>query len=122
MLVMNNCVLFQHEMKRGQRYLEVEMGRQCKSDLMKIPDNFTDGERKKYTARFHTLDKDKKGYITPIDLRKYLEVGGNSLSGSNYSISNCVLTKKICPSRCLPFTHGGELLYLRIVLFSGLSI
>ncbi|XP_072032092.1 glycerol-3-phosphate dehydrogenase, mitochondrial-like [Amphiura filiformis] len=70
----------QHEYERAMAYLNVEMGNQCKASLMQLPDNFTEGERKKYTTRFHTLDKDKKGYITPIDLRKYLEHHGEHMS------------------------------------------
>ena len=73
-IIISSLSSSQHELERGRCYLKVEMGSQCKASLMKIPDSFSEGERNKYTARFNTLDTTKKGYITPIDLRRYLEV------------------------------------------------
>lgn len=75
-----NKAKIQHELERGRCYLQVEMGSKCKASLMKIPDTFSEGERNKYTARFNKLDTTKKGYITPIDLRRYLESVGEEVT------------------------------------------
>ena len=69
-----HIAVFQMELAKGRRFLNEEMGYNCRTSLMTVPINFTDGEKEKYTNRFQNLDKDKKGYITPNDLRKFLEV------------------------------------------------
>ncbi|XP_071488803.1 glycerol-3-phosphate dehydrogenase, mitochondrial-like [Diadema antillarum] len=68
------------ELADGRRFLNQEMGYNCRTSLMTVPINFTDHEREKYTQRFQTLDKQKKGYITPNDLRQFLESVGDDLT------------------------------------------
>ncbi|KAJ8019659.1 Glycerol-3-phosphate dehydrogenase, mitochondrial [Holothuria leucospilota] len=69
----------QEEMALARQFLNREMGYNCRTSLMKIPINFSDAEAEKYKKRFRSLDSDGKGFITPNDLRKFLESAGEQL-------------------------------------------
>lgn len=64
----------QEEIALAKQFLNREMGFSCRTSLMKIPINFSEAEAENYKKRFRTLDSQGKGFITPNDLRKFLEV------------------------------------------------
>ncbi|XP_022111572.1 glycerol-3-phosphate dehydrogenase, mitochondrial-like [Acanthaster planci] len=68
------------ELEKATRFLNVEMGYNCHSSLLKVPIQFSNEEIAKYTKRFHLLDKDSKGYITPIDMRNFLSSVGETIT------------------------------------------
>ncbi|XP_054754281.2 glycerol-3-phosphate dehydrogenase, mitochondrial-like isoform X2 [Lytechinus pictus] len=68
------------ELANGRKFLNEEMGYNCRAELMTVPINFTEGEKEKYTKRFQMLDKEKKGYITPNDMRQFLKSVGDDLT------------------------------------------
>lgn len=63
----------QEEIALAKQFLNREMGFSCRTSLMKIPINFSEAEAENYKKRFRTLDSQGKGFITPNDLRKFLE-------------------------------------------------
>ncbi|XP_033629601.1 glycerol-3-phosphate dehydrogenase, mitochondrial-like [Asterias rubens] len=70
----------QEELAKGMKFLSVEMGLNCHSSLLKVPIKFSREEVDKYTKRFHLLDKDNKGYITPVDMRFFLTSVGETIT------------------------------------------
>ncbi|XP_071822474.1 glycerol-3-phosphate dehydrogenase, mitochondrial-like [Apostichopus japonicus] len=69
----------EEEIALARQFLNREMGFNCRTSLMKIPINFTEGEAEKYKKRFRTLDSHGKGFITPNDLRQFLEAAGETV-------------------------------------------
>jgi len=61
-------------MERAKRFLRKEMGLDLGRVNKDEPVNLTKAEINDYIKRFQSLDKDKKGYITVNDLRRYFKV------------------------------------------------
>ena len=77
---------WQEELEHAQRFLELEMGLNLRTDSSNIPINFTREEMDVFIRRFRSLDTDNKGFITVSDLRQYFKVRhGYSKVGHIYS-------------------------------------
>ncbi|XP_071943188.1 glycerol-3-phosphate dehydrogenase, mitochondrial-like [Antedon mediterranea] len=69
----------EEELKKTKTFLCNEMGLSCHVSLLKVPLNFSKPEIEKYRKRFQLLDQSKKGFITAIDVRNYLESIGETI-------------------------------------------
>ncbi|XP_033127941.1 glycerol-3-phosphate dehydrogenase, mitochondrial-like [Anneissia japonica] len=69
----------EEELKKAHKFLCSEMGLSCHTSLLNVPLKFSQPEIDKYTKRFQTLDKAKKGFITALDVRNYLESIGETV-------------------------------------------
>lgn len=70
--------------EKALEFLRTEMGqdvnRQAKES---VPINFTREEINDYTKRFHSLDRDRKGFISLNDLRSSLKKQGENITDEN---------------------------------------
>ena len=71
----------------GKRFLCKEMGLDLGKAALDMPLNFTKEEINSYVKRFNSLDTDKKGYITVIDLRNYFKVRTIAHDGCESSLT-----------------------------------
>ncbi|XP_070570624.1 glycerol-3-phosphate dehydrogenase, mitochondrial-like isoform X2 [Ptychodera flava] len=62
------------EREKAIAFIYEQMGSSCRENLMRIPINFDESEIKTYTKKFDGLDTEKKGFITSVDIRKYLDL------------------------------------------------
>ncbi|XP_006817735.1 glycerol-3-phosphate dehydrogenase, mitochondrial-like [Saccoglossus kowalevskii] len=62
------------------KFLYEQMGSSCRENLMNIPINFSEEDIKKYNKKFDCLDRGKKGYITLLDVRKFLDSIGEKVT------------------------------------------
>ncbi|XP_077997220.1 glycerol-3-phosphate dehydrogenase, mitochondrial-like [Glandiceps talaboti] len=61
------------EKEKALQFLFEQMGNSNREKLMYIPINFSLKEIQMYNKKFENLDTEKKGYITSVDVRKFLD-------------------------------------------------
>ncbi|KAH7967724.1 hypothetical protein HPB52_002018 [Rhipicephalus sanguineus] len=71
----------EQELQKAKQFLDIEMGGDVnKESQKKIPMTFTTSEVDQYIQKFQAIDKDRKGYISVVDLRRSLKAAGESVS------------------------------------------
>lgn len=60
------------ERERAMKMIAVDMGKNSKK-ISTSSINLNSGEVEQYTARFHAVDQDKKGFITRVDISRLLQ-------------------------------------------------
>lgn len=72
---------FQKQLEEAQKFIDDEMGKLAKQRAFEdAPLNLTKEEKDLAAKRFNKLDKDRKGYITINDLRRYFRVSFDNKS------------------------------------------
>ncbi|KAL3196239.1 hypothetical protein MRX96_015541 [Rhipicephalus microplus] len=71
----------EQELQKAKQFLDIEMGGDVnKESQKKLPMTFTTAEVDQYIQKFQAIDKDRKGYISVVDLRRSLKAAGESVS------------------------------------------
>lgn len=71
----------EEELAKAQEFLDVEMGGNVnKESQQKQSISFTKSEMDQYVQKFQAIDKDHKGYISVVDLRRSLKAAGENVS------------------------------------------
>ncbi|KAG0422319.1 hypothetical protein HPB47_001843 [Ixodes persulcatus] len=69
------------ELAKTREFLDVEMGGNVnKESQQKLSMSFTKSEVDQYIQKFQAIDKDRKGYISVVDLRRSLKAAGENVS------------------------------------------
>lgn len=71
----------EEELAKTREFLDVEMGGNVnKESQQKLSMSFTKSEVDQYVQKFQSIDKDRKGYISVVDLRRSLKAAGENVS------------------------------------------
>lgn len=80
------------QLKKAMEFLKKEMGQQVNKEMRDLsPISLTKDEINKYSKQFHSLDRDRKGYIGINDLRRSMKVSHSSL----YMLYKILITSQL---------------------------